>query len=328
MVEGKRLRITGGAGTAAADPDALAMIYQRLDEDGQIIVRLLEPGGVDGDRRPLAGLLLRDGLSPDAAFLALLAGHERSWLMYRDSPGRWPDLQWPDVQLPAWLKLKRRGGQVSALTSADGLEWRELVRVSMRATAPLYAGFTVIETQGEQNTPLIEDLRVKHQPFAPHQEAGVELIDGSFLPGAIEVTDSGVRLQSPDGSQQVFEASRIARLVFRPLEAEVVAELPAGTGARLRSGDFQEAQVRGMRSDNVMVNSLIFGPQRLELRTIDVLVLREAPPPAGWQLSLADGTRLRAESVQLKTGQVIIERDGERSTFPVDAIQQLRAFDD
>ncbi len=111
-----------GAGIGGAI-DAFHFVYQTLSGDGVLVTRVDTIPGPN----PLAtaGLMMRDGLNPDAAHV-MVGLTPTGGLEFRQRPapgGATAFVPAGTLVLPVWIKLVRFGHTVAAYSSSDGLTW-------------------------------------------------------------------------------------------------------------------------------------------------------------------------------------------------------------
>jgi tetratricopeptide (TPR) repeat protein len=111
------LTVHGGTGAPPWPArDAGHFVYQALDGDGAIVVRLADLSS-QPDKVEI-GLMVRESLDPASFGLRLVASRARGLVRWDRAVA-----QQGEFQAPAWLKLARVGDTVSAFWSGDGEDW-------------------------------------------------------------------------------------------------------------------------------------------------------------------------------------------------------------
>jgi hypothetical protein len=113
--------------------DALRFLHKPMKADGQILVRLdsIDPGNPRGE----AGVMVRDGLAPDAgfAYLGLGAGGQLTWNVRKTAGGELAETREIGVPLPCWLKLESKAKTITGSWSRDGQTWKQIGSESLDA---------------------------------------------------------------------------------------------------------------------------------------------------------------------------------------------------
>ncbi len=106
-----------------------------------------------------------------------------------------------------------------------------------------------------------------------------------------------------------FPTGDVSRLIFRGLDKEFADKaIAAGIGALLASGDFVEGEFKGLDGRRVKIGSVLMGLRDLDIqREAMAINLRPvAPAAADMEITLRDGSVLRATAVQAKDGKMTI----------------------
>jgi RHS repeat-associated protein len=119
-----------GYGTISTNTDWMHFVYQPLSGDGTIVARVVSLSGTS----PQAGLMIRETLDPGAQQVYTLcipysSPSFRLGMVDRTPQGAYSStFQWgPLEQLPYWIKLVRSGNTFNGYTSADGVNWVQMV---------------------------------------------------------------------------------------------------------------------------------------------------------------------------------------------------------
>jgi hypothetical protein len=281
---------------------------------GQVSVLL---GEFDG-RHPeaMAGLMLRDNLGDSAAyaFLGQRAG-QGICLQYRQIAGgmtmRQTNLALP---LPVWLRLERLGGSVSGEVSADGRQWMPLGRVNVNLGQNIRAG--VVVASGADDTratarfglPALGAAGVGYSPAAGYPR--VVLRGGSVLVAPVDSADESVVRLGGSLRGSLVSVLNLARIEFLPLPPDLAARLePDRRGLLLNDGDFIDGTLRGVATNGVTVNSLLFGFRRFAAGSEAALVQMGPiePEDAPFRVVLRNGSELRARQLTLGTNEIRAE---------------------
>ncbi len=123
---GQFLRVSGGT-VKDTRQQAAYLVHRVLHADGEVSVRLRE---LSGSNTCAAGVMMRENLETTGGFVLLAVSPDRRLLLASREAG-WRNLEqrWlGPATLPLWLKLVRqhKSRQVTAFTSANGSDWRQV----------------------------------------------------------------------------------------------------------------------------------------------------------------------------------------------------------
>jgi hypothetical protein len=142
-------------------------------------------------------------------------------------------------------------------------------------------------------------------PATKHKyPAGVLLVNGSVLPGAIESADrSSVRIA---GNVAPVSRVQVARLLFQSLGEAQEASLQRGRiGVLLRSGDFVEGDFNGIRNGEIDVGSVVLGSKKISVNQAVAVVLNDVRlVPAKYEVSTQSGGLYRSITLRLEENAV------------------------
>lgn len=139
----------GGSASYAADTGTYTLngyynVYRPLSGDGEIVARLAAVPDGAGNANAKPAVVIRDGLSDDAAAAVLSF-----------SPGG------RKQHAPVWLKLVRTGDTFTGYTSADGAEWTLESTATVPMGAQVYAGLAGLsKNQSVHNTAVFDQVTV------------------------------------------------------------------------------------------------------------------------------------------------------------------------
>jgi parallel beta-helix repeat protein len=122
--------------------DGFHYVYQQWTGDVQIIARLT--GQQNTDIWAKAGVMIRESLNPDArhAMMILTPNNAASFQRRTEVAGSSDHTTHGDP-LSRWVKLTRRGNQITAYKSMDGVNWENIGTVTINLPASVYVGLAV-----------------------------------------------------------------------------------------------------------------------------------------------------------------------------------------
>jgi hypothetical protein len=215
-----------------------------------------------------------------------------------------------NAKLPVWLKMQRVGSHISAYTSADGKQWTAAGKILFNLSSHAYIGVAVADKGNGGAVAEFDHLEFQAgKPAMFSSVAGIELRDGSVLAGEVRRANAETVKFYFHGSERTFDTPQIARLLFQPISAEIIAAAPDGrVGVILQSGDFEEGEFAGVAGEKVSMTSVIFGPQQFS--TTDgalAVLLGDARPKPGYEITAADGSVYRTDSIQIESGRLLFK---------------------
>ncbi|PAP80633.1 hypothetical protein B1759_04435 [Rubrivirga sp. SAORIC476] len=155
------------AGRVAGTADRFSFVWQPLDADGSLVVRVdaLTPD-LPG---AMSGVMLRASLDPGAVYGALVQTDQGLLVQARlDPDGPTTPVIDPDGQTaPIWLRVDRAGSRLSAFTSVDGETWDLLAEGDVPALGgPILAGlFVASGDDGETAATLLRHVALTSSAF-------------------------------------------------------------------------------------------------------------------------------------------------------------------
>jgi len=123
---GENVIMRGSGAEIGLDKDEGYFVYQQLVGDGQITARI---GSLSKTSiLAKAGVMIRGSLDRAApSAFAMIQANERAAFRYRGrSTGVSTTLGERDADLPAWVRLIRRGDNITGYYSDNGTDWQEL----------------------------------------------------------------------------------------------------------------------------------------------------------------------------------------------------------
>jgi hypothetical protein len=88
--------------------------------------------------------MIRNDMTADSATVAVLLNTQLTTLR-RNAQGETPSLSTsgPATVLPCWLKLERRGANITSYSSADGNTWNKLATDHVQMNSHVFVGLVV-----------------------------------------------------------------------------------------------------------------------------------------------------------------------------------------
>jgi hypothetical protein len=135
-------RVRGGGADIWGTSDQFYYAYRQVTGDVDIVSRVASVEAADTWTK--AGVMIRETLAANAAhaFVVVTPGGEIS---FQRRPSTGADSQFTlaaSGTAPYWVRLERRGGTVTAFTSADGATWSTAGQMTL-ATSTVYIGLAV-----------------------------------------------------------------------------------------------------------------------------------------------------------------------------------------
>jgi regulation of enolase protein 1 (concanavalin A-like superfamily) len=139
---GTSFSISGSGADIWNSADAFQFVYRPLAGDGQISARVASLQNTDNWAK--AGVMIRDALTPDARYAALLVtpGNGLAFQQRLVTGGTSSYTSGSGVA-PTWVKLVRVGTTINAYRSADGLSWTAFGSATVTLSATVYVGLAV-----------------------------------------------------------------------------------------------------------------------------------------------------------------------------------------
>jgi hypothetical protein len=309
--------LRAGGGELRGAFDSGYFVAQPLDGDGQITVRI---GDITTDASPaaVAGVMIRESLSADARYAALLAGKDGTEYLRRWEPASWVSASDVTRALPCYLRINRTGKTFKAYVSDNGANWQLVGSDQLPMSAAAFVG--LIATSRSDDTLCTATLdHVQVTAGSPPMEAATSGVQvrgggGTFLAGEIRKADADkIELGRQRGRNFTFNADEVARVFLKPVPVEMAATIGRGrSGALLASGDFYEGEFKGLKDGRVTIDSIVFGLKSFEAHQVLAIVLHDVAAGAAAEepharVRASDGSMYVARGVSFDQGRVSID---------------------
>ena len=314
---GQNVIIRGGGAEIGMDRDEGYFVYQQLVGDGQITARIESIAKTNVLAK--TGVMIRGGLDRAApCAFAMIQANERAAFRYRGRAAAVATtLGERDAELPAWVRLIRRGDRITGYYSDNAEDWQEMGSANVPINGMALIGVAVTaHNNNAMCTASIEKVSVSgldalHANVAGSPLRGVMLRDGSILSGEVRsATDSAIRLFR-DGQEISIPPTDVSRIIFVPLGAQMITRLAnARIGLLLTSGDVVEGEFKTISEGKVAVSSVLFGLRRFNVGEVAAAILRDNPPsPAArnFEVRAADGSVLLVDRLSSESAALIAE---------------------
>ena len=116
-------KIGKAGGQITENDDSPEFVYQPIRGDFEIVAHLAELTQNDNRVGPLAGLMIRENMTPLDRFVAVVAGPGATVIARRQDSWAHTSTTERMESAAGWLKLVRHGTRVCAYTSEDGKAW-------------------------------------------------------------------------------------------------------------------------------------------------------------------------------------------------------------
>jgi hypothetical protein len=334
---GENVMLLGSGAEIGMDKDEGYFVYQQLAGDGQISARI----GSIGKTNILAkaGVMIRGSLDRAApCAFAMIQVNERAAFRYRErSAAVSTTLGEREADLPAWVRLIRRGDRITGYYSDNGADWQEMgsAHVPLDGMALIGVAVTAHNNNALCTTSIekvsisgLDALNTGGASGGPSR--GVMLREGSILSGEVRsATDSAIRV-ARDGQEISIPPTDVSRIVFVPMSNQLMARLAnARMGLLLTTGDVVEGELKTIAEGRVSVSSVLFGLRRFNVNEVAAAILRENPPaPAArnFEVRANDGSLLLVDKLSSESGALIAETSfAGKLKFPQDHILEIRA---
>src|SRR5436190_11770457 len=216
---GSVFTVSGAGADIWGSADAFQSVLQPITGDAQIIARVT--GVQNTNTYAKAGIMIRGSLTAGSMDVLLdLRPNGTIEFMSRSTSGgstTWP--VGPTQTAPAWLKLARTGGTVTASVSSNGTSWTQVGSVTLSLPSPAYAGLAVTSHDVTMlNTSTFDNVSVVTPSSLPapwtNQDVGLVGLAGAttYANGVFTVKGAGADIW---GSADAFQS------VSQPLSGDV-----------------------------------------------------------------------------------------------------------
>jgi regulation of enolase protein 1 (concanavalin A-like superfamily) len=314
---GQNVIIRGGGSEIGMDKDEGYFVYQQLAGDGQITARIESIGKTSVLAK--AGVMIRASLDRSAASaFAMIQANERAAFRFRGrSTAVSTTLGEREADLPAWVRLIRRGNSITGYYSDDGMDWQEMGTAHVPINGVALIGIAVTaHNNNAMCTAAIEKVSIGGLDAIKAGAAGsplrgIVLRDGSILGGDVRsANDSAIRLVR-DGQEISIPPTDVSRIIFVPLNAALTARLAnARMGLLLTTGDVVEGECKSIADERVSVSSVLFGLRKFNVDQVAAVIVRDNPPaPAArnFEVRTSDGSVLLVDKLSSASGELIAE---------------------
>jgi hypothetical protein len=135
--------VTGSGADIWDASDQFHFVYQPLNGDGEIVVRVATLQHIDGWTK--AGVMIRQDLTGNApnAFMLVSAGHGLSFQQRATRGAQSTFIQGPAGVAPQWVRLVRSGTTLTGYSSSDGTTWTARGSFTITLPTQVYIGLAV-----------------------------------------------------------------------------------------------------------------------------------------------------------------------------------------
>lgn len=143
IFDGDKVRIIASGSDIWGTFDGFHYVYQIMEGDGEILVRVASLGDSDGWTK--AGVMIRADLSPQSPHAMTVVTHANGVaFQYRPSPGAESvHVPGPAVTAPYWVKIVRAGDRFTGYHSADGKQWEPVGSTTIPMPRRVYVGLVL-----------------------------------------------------------------------------------------------------------------------------------------------------------------------------------------
>ena len=144
-----RIRIAAEGTDIWSTADGFFFVYQPLAGNAEITARLASLENTDGWAK--AGLMVRQGLAPGSANASLLVTPANGIAFQQRAVSDGQTIRATTAgTAPAWLRLARSGGNVTAFRSNDGVTWTTISTASVPLQGTVYVGVAVTSRRASE----------------------------------------------------------------------------------------------------------------------------------------------------------------------------------
>ncbi|PAW84727.1 MAG: hypothetical protein B9S33_11130 [Pedosphaera sp. Tous-C6FEB] len=288
-------------------------------------------GKRDVEKFKSAGLEMRAQLAGEGPRISLFSEGGRNVLLQtRLSDGRDKSRYFSIAPHGIWLRLTRRGLEVSGAMSTDGEAWKELGSIPVALPDSAFAGLLLCGSKREgECTVAFQSVQLQSANAArPPALPQLLLRDGGVLAGRFVGVDGSVIRWEAWGREWSVAQVNVSRLVLQPGAQTLMNRVrPGRAGGMMVSGDFVDGELVAGPSGQVRISSVLFG-----LRTyaaagelVAVFVRDVAEAPLEFEARMVGGSRLHLRQLTLREGEFTArERSLGEVTLRADELLELR----
>ena len=209
--------VKGGGADIWDAADAFQFVHQTLTGDGTIVARVAAVQGVHAWTK--AGIMIRDGMSPAAANVALIvsAGKGLSF-QYRRTAGALAENIRGAGAAPRWLKLTRTGDVFKASASGDGVSWTSAGQVTVQLPDAIEVGLVV--SSHNPSTAATATFDKVSVAFAAPLPAGWRSLDIGSVGKTGRASAAGGTFSIAGGGADIWGTSDAFRFAYLPLNGD------------------------------------------------------------------------------------------------------------
>jgi hypothetical protein len=196
-------QVRGSGGDVWAEADSFHFLSRTVTGDAEIVARLANFERTNGDAK--AGVMFRDGMTPDARNVFMLAFPSTVSAAGAVMPGKGSRMQYRDKRVdnlkafsdllsvtpgsadapPVWLRITRKGPLFEGFVSGDGQTWLKDGQISIATMPPALAVGLAVTSHANNNAALavFESLRISALTDATWSHAELGTV-GGFAAGA------------------------------------------------------------------------------------------------------------------------------------------------
>jgi TolB protein len=159
--------VTGGGLNMWANADAFHFVWKKLAGDFAIAAEVRIVTGTDGNPHRKAGLVIRQGLEPEAPYIdVVLHGEGLTAMQFRAAPGGATDEVRSPVSAPEVLRLERHGDVFEMwVAAAPGEPMKKAGSTTLALHDPVYAGLAVCaHDAGRMETAVFTNVKIESAP--------------------------------------------------------------------------------------------------------------------------------------------------------------------
>jgi len=153
--------VTGSGADIWNQADEFHFVHQPRSGDFEIAARVASVG--DTGPWAMAGVMIRDGLAPDARHGIVSMTRAQGWsFTWREASGGASTYEPGGAgAAPAWVKLRRVGNELTALRSSNGTSWTAFARATVALPSQVHVGLAVSAvSDGALNTSTFDGVAI------------------------------------------------------------------------------------------------------------------------------------------------------------------------